>query len=172
MPEKARRHPSEKVVSLDKALVWREELRKNNKKLVVTNGCFDILHRGHVEYLSQAAASGDALLVLVNSDSSVRSLKGPSRPLNCEFDRAFVLAGLESVDMTLIFDGQRCTGMIKALRPDIYIKGGDYTIDTINGEEKEALLSAGTTIKFISFVSGFSTTGTINKMNQKVSENV
>lgn len=161
----SRRLPAEKTSSLDKVLVWRDELRKNNKKLVVTNGCFDILHKGHVEYLSQSAAMGDALLVLVNSDSSVRQLKGPSRPLNSEADRAFVLAGLESVDRTVIFSGERCTEMIRALRPDIYVKGGDYTIDTINKEEKEALLEAGTQIRFISFVPGFSTTGTINKMS-------
>ena len=169
MTQKYRRSPAGKTFSLDKALLWREELRKNNKKLVVTNGCFDILHRGHVEYLCQAAAMGDALLVLVNSDSSVRRLKGPARPLNGEADRAFVLAGLESVDMTVIFSGERCTEMIRALRPDIYVKGGDYTIDTINQEEKQALVEAGTQIRFISFVSGFSTTGTINKMNAEVS---
>lgn len=161
----SRRSPAEKTSSLDNALFWREELRKNNKKLVVTNGCFDILHRGHVEYLNQAASMGDALLVLVNSDSSVRQLKGPSRPLNSEDDRSFVLAGLESVDLTVIFSGERCTEMIKALRPDIYVKGGDYTIDTINKEEKQALLEAGSQIRFISFVPGFSTTGTINKMS-------
>lgn len=109
---------------------------------------------------------GDALLVLVNSDSSIRRLKGPSRPLNSESDRAFVLAGLESVDMTVVFSGERCTEMISSLRPDIYVKGGDYTIDTINAEEKQALLEAGTQIRFISFVPGFSTTGTINKMNE------
>ena len=166
MTHRSRLYPSEKNSSLDKALIWREELRKNSKKLVVTNGCFDILHRGHVEYLSQAAAMGDALLVLVNSDSSIRRLKGPSRPLNSESDRAFVLAGLESVDMTVVFSGERCTEMISSLRPDIYVKGGDYTIDTINAEEKQALLEAGTQIRFISFVPGFSTTGTINKMNE------
>lgn len=169
MTLKYRRSPAEKTSSLDKALLWREELRKNNQKLVVTNGCFDILHRGHVEYLCQAAALGDALLILVNSDSSVRQLKGSSRPLNAETDRAFVLAGLESVDMTVVFSGERCTEMIRALRPDIYVKGGDYTIDTINLEEKQALLEAGTQIRFISFVPGFSTTLTINKMNTEVS---
>lgn len=166
------RSPSEKVSSLDDAVSWREELRKNNRKLVVTNGCFDILHKGHVEYLSRAAEMGDALLVLVNSDSSVRLLKGPSRPLNSEEDRAFVLAGLESVDRTVIFGDERCTQMIKALRPDIYVKGGDYTLETINQEEKQALVEAGAQIRFISFVPGFSTTGTINKMSAEKTENV
>ncbi|OGV35394.1 MAG: hypothetical protein A2020_06585 [Lentisphaerae bacterium GWF2_45_14] len=169
MTQNLHRSPSEKNVSLDTALLWREKLRKNNKKLVVTNGCFDILHRGHVEYLCKAAELADFLLVLVNADSSVRRLKGPSRPLNSEEDRAFVLAALESVDMTVIFNDERCTKMIKALCPDVYVKGGDYTIDTINIEEKEALFAVNAQIKFISFVPGFSTTGTINKMNIKES---
>jgi rfaE bifunctional protein nucleotidyltransferase chain/domain len=157
-------NPSDAVMDLSKAIEWRAELRKFNKKLVVTNGCFDILHRGHVEYLRNARLCGDCLLVLLNSDASVKTLKGPDRPLNSEGDRAFVLTSLRCVDAALIFGSPRCTDMIKSLKPDIYVKGGDYNIDTINGEEKAALLEIGTQIEFIPFVPGFSTTNIIDKI--------
>jgi len=159
-------HPSQAILSLKEAKEWREYFAKNHKKLVVTNGCFDILHKGHVEYLLKARNAGDGLLVLVNSDSSVRQLKGPARPVNNEQDRAFLLASLKCIDAVMVFNGLRCTDMIKALKPDIYAKGGDYNIDTINSEEKAALLEAGTKIIFIPFVSGFSTTETISKLKQ------
>jgi len=157
-------YPGDKVMSLSDALDWRESLRRQGIKLAVTNGCFDLLHRGHVEYLDSARRAADALLVLVNSDNSVRALKGPTRPLNDEYARAFVLSGLASVDAAVIFDAERCTAELSALQPDVYIKGGDYTVETLNPEERQVLQEAGAEIMFISFVDGYSTTGTIEKM--------
>ena len=164
-------YPADKVMSLADALDWREELRRQGIRLAVTNGCFDLLHRGHVEYLDSARRTADALLVLVNSDNSVRNLKGPTRPLNDEFSRAFVLSGLASVDAAVIFDSERCTAELSALQPDIYIKGGDYTVETLNPEERQVLLDNNTEIVFIPFVNGFSTTGTIEKMRANDEEN-
>ena len=157
-------YPADKVMSLADALDWREELRRQGIRLAVTNGCFDLLHRGHVEYLDSARRAADALLVLVNSDNSVRALKGPTRPVNDEFSRAFVLSGLAAVDATVIFDSERCTAELSALQPDVYVKGGDYTVETLNPEERQVLLDANAEIIFIPFVNGFSTTGTIAKM--------
>jgi rfaE bifunctional protein nucleotidyltransferase chain/domain len=157
-------NPSDLLMDLNAAVEWRAELKKNNKNLVVTNGCFDILHRGHIEYLRNARLAGDSLLVLLNSDASVKALKGPERPMNNEVDRAYVLASLQFVDAVVIFGTPRCTGLIESLKPDIYVKGGDYNIDTINGEEKAALLEVGARIEFISFVPGFSTTNIIDRI--------
>ena len=157
-------YPADKVMSLADALDWREELRRQGIRLAVTNGCFDLLHRGHVEYLDSARRAADALLVLVNSDNSVRALKGPTRPVNDEFSRAFVLSGLAAVDATVIFDSERCTAELSALQPDVYVKGGDYAVETLNPEERQVLLDANAEIIFIPFVNGFSTTGTIAKM--------
>ena len=157
-------YPGDKVMSLADAIEWREELRRQGIRLAVTNGCFDLLHRGHVEYLDSARRAADALLVLVNSDSSVRALKGPTRPLNDEYSRAFVLSGLAAVDAAVIFDAERCTAELSALAPDVYVKGGDYTVETLNPEERQVLQEVGSEIIFIPFVNGFSTTGTIEKM--------
>lgn len=157
-------YPGDKVMSLADALDWRESLRRQGIRLAVTNGCFDLLHRGHVEYLDSARRAGDALLVLVNSDNSVRALKGPTRPLNDEYSRAFVLSGLASVDAVVIFDSERCSAELSALAPDVYIKGGDYTVESLDPGERQALQENNTEILFISFVDGYSTTGTINKM--------
>ena len=157
-------YPGDKVMSLADALDWRETLRRQGIKLAVTNGCFDLLHRGHVEYLDSARRTADALLVLINSDNSVRALKGPTRPVNDEYARAFVLAGLASVDAVVVFDAERCTAELSALTPDTYVKGGDYTIETLNPEERQVLQDAGAEIMLIPFVEGFSTTGTIEKM--------
>ena len=163
-------YPGDKVMSLSDALEWRETLRRRGIKLAVTNGCFDLLHRGHVEYLDSARRAADALLVLVNSDNSVRALKGPTRPLNDEYSRAFVLSGLAAVDATVIFDSERCTAELSALAPDVYVKGGDYTVETLDPGERQALQENDTEILFIPFVQGFSTTGTITKMRSKDEE--
>ena len=157
--------PADKIMSLADAVEWRESLRRQGIRLAITNGCFDLLHRGHVDYLHRARQTADALLVLVNSDNSVRALKGPSRPVNDEYARAFVLAGLASVDAVVIFDAQRCTAELTVLAPDVYAKGGDYTVETLDPGEREALLNNQTRIEFIPFVDGYSTTGTIRKMN-------
>lgn len=133
------------------------------KKLVLTNGCFDLLHTGHVRYLEQARACGDALIVAVNSDSSVRELKGPDRPLNGELDRAEILAALRCVDHVTIFTGKRVTEVIRALRPAVYAKGGDYTPETLDAGERAALEEAGVDIRILQLVPGRSTTGILER---------
>lgn len=139
------------------------EYAKAGKRLVLTNGCFDLLHTGHVRYLEQARECGDALIVAVNSDESVRELKGPSRPLNSELDRAEVLAALRCVDHVTIFAGKRVTEVIRMLRPSIYAKGGDYTLATLNPEERAALEEVGTAITLLQLVPGRSTTGILQR---------
>lgn len=142
----------------------RADLEAQGKKLVFTNGCFDLLHAGHVRYLNDARALGDALVIGLNSDASVRALKGPERPLNNENDRSEVLCGLRAVDAVVVFDDQRATGLIEAIRPHVYAKGGDYTVESLNREERAALDAAGTEIRILPLVPGRSTTKTINKM--------
>ena len=156
--------PASLIMTLDQAAEWRESLRRKNLKLVVTNGCFDIMHRGHAEYLCQARNEGDAMLVLLNSDSSIRELKGPSRPIIDEVNRAYMLCSLKCVDAVVLFDTPRCTWQFRVLRPDIYVKGGDYDLDKLNSEEREALLEVGVRFSFIPFVDGFSTTDLIKKI--------
>jgi rfaE bifunctional protein nucleotidyltransferase chain/domain len=158
------RDPAKLIMDLPAARAWRDELRVKKLKLVVTNGCFDILHRGHAQYLMQARSLGNAMLVLINSDRSIRELKGPSRPVIDEYNRAYMLCALESVDSVVMFDTPRCDSMFLELRPDIYVKGGDYTLATIDGDEREALQSVGADIRFIPFVEGFSSTDIINKL--------
>ncbi len=156
--------PAEKIfASLEDAVCWRTRLRKEKLSLSVTNGCFDILHRGHAEYLWSARRLGDRLLVLLNSDESVRALKGPARPVNGEYDRAFLLASFEFVDAVLVFRGARCHAELAALAPDAYAKGGDYTLETLDPEERAALLQSGTKVSFIPFVPGHSTSAILRK---------
>jgi rfaE bifunctional protein nucleotidyltransferase chain/domain len=151
-------------MSLEQAAAWRQSLRADNKKLAVTNGCFDLLHRGHADYLYRARNEADALMVLVNSDASVSALKGPTRPLVDEYSRAYLLCALECVDAVVIFGEPRCTEYFKVLQPDVYVKGGDYTIETLNPEERTALQQANAKFCFIPFVDGFSTTSIIEKI--------
>ena len=160
----APRDPARGVLSLEAARAWRERLRQLGRRLVVTNGCFDIMHRGHAAYLREARAQGDALLVLVNSDASVRHLKGPKRPVVSEADRAYMLCALSMVDRVVIFDGERCDRELAALAPDVYVKGGDYTLDKLDPGERGALERAGTKIVFKPFVPGFSTSGLIRRI--------
>ena len=145
-------------ITADELAVLREEYQRQGKRLVLTNGCFDLLHTGHVRYLQQARGLGDALLVAVNSDRSVQELKGPTRPLNSEEDRAEVLAALRCVDHVTIFDDLRVTDVIKQLRPAIYAKGGDYTPETLDPGERAALEECGTEVKILQLVPGRSTT--------------
>ena len=149
--------------SLEAASAWRNALREKGLRLAVTNGCFDVLHRGHAEYLLAARRTADALLVLMNSDASVRALKGPRRPVNCEDDRAWLLASLRCVDAVLIFDAVRCCRELDVLAPDAYAKGGDYTLETLDASEREALLRHGTKVHFIPFVPDHSTTLILQK---------
>jgi D-glycero-beta-D-manno-heptose 1-phosphate adenylyltransferase len=141
-------------------------LRANGKKLVVTNGCFDLLHLGHVTYLESARNQGDALLIGVNGDESVRQLKGPTRPLNNEADRAAVLAALQSVDAACIFAEKTATRFLERAQPDVYVKGGDYTLETLNQDERRAVESNGGRIVIIPFVPGNSTTAILEKISR------
>ena len=155
---------AEGVLTLEEALRWRAELRRSGRTLAVTNGCFDLLHRGHAVYLERARAEADALLVLVNSDASVRALKGPTRPLQCQEDRAFLLCALKPVDKAVIFDSSRCDRELELLAPDVYVKGGDYTAENLDPGERKALEKSGSRLVFVSFVPGHSSTGIIRKM--------
>src|SRR6476469_6665725 len=128
-----------KIITLPELARRAGEIRQAGKRLVLTNGCFDLLHVGHVRYLEEARGLGDFLIVAVNGDESVRALKGAGRPLNSEEDRAEILAALECVDFVTIFPERRATAVIEALRPAIYVKGGDYTLDSLNPEEVAAL---------------------------------
>ena len=156
----------EKIVSWDDLPKWRAGVRGRGKKLVVTNGCFDLLHVGHVTYLEQARNHGDALLIGVNSDEAVRQLKGADRPVNEEQDRAAILAALESVDGVCIFAEKTATRFLAAAEPDIYIKGGDYTLETLNKDERRTVEQAGGEIFIIPFVPGKSTTALLKKISR------
>jgi rfaE bifunctional protein nucleotidyltransferase chain/domain len=155
-----------KIIAWDKLTEWRAAMRASGRKLVVTNGCFDILHLGHVTYLETARNFGDALLLGVNGDEATRQLKGPGRPINTEADRAAVLAALESVTGVCIFAEKTATKFLSAARPDIYVKGGDYTLDTLNQDERRAVESAGGKIVIIPFVPGKSTTALLEKISR------
>lgn len=133
------------------------------KRLVLTNGCFDLIHTGHVRYLEEARRCGDALIVAVNSDASVRELKGPSRPVNGELDRAEVLSALRCVDHVTVFHEKRVTAVIRSLQPAVYAKGGDYTPETLDPEEKAALDEVGSEIRILQLVPGRSTTAILEK---------
>jgi formyltetrahydrofolate-dependent phosphoribosylglycinamide formyltransferase len=137
------------------------EMGRQGRRLVLTNGCFDLLHVGHVRYLQEARALGDALLVAVNGDASVRALKGAGRPVNGELDRAEVLAGLACVDYVTIFEETRVSALIAEVRPQLYAKGGDYTLETLDPGERGALEAAGAGIRLLQLVPGRSTTATL-----------
>jgi rfaE bifunctional protein nucleotidyltransferase chain/domain len=155
---------SDKIIAWERLPEWRQKMRASGKRLVVTNGCFDILHLGHVTYLENARNFGDALLIGVNSDAAVKGLKGPGRPVNSEGDRSAVLAALESVDGVCLFTDVRATKFIVAAQPDIYVKGGDYTLETLNQDERRAAESAGGKIVLVPFVPGKSTTSLLEKI--------
>ena len=151
-----------KVLTINNLVSEINELKKQGKKIVSTNGCFDILHVGHVRYLQQSANLGDILVVCLNSDRSVKALKGPTRPLNNENDRAEVLAGLASVDYVVIFDDDTPVKYLAQIKPDIHTKGGDYDVNNL--PEAKVVMDNGGKLEFIQFVDGKSTTNIINKM--------
>ena len=153
-----------KLRNLSAAIAWREDLRRAGRRVVLTNGVFDLLHTGHLYYLKQARALGDALIIALNADASTRALKGPSRPVQDELQRAYALGALECVDAIVIFGAPRLTAEIHALRPDIYCKAGDYTLEKLNPEERAALESVGAKIQFMPFLPGFSTTNLIARI--------
>jgi len=155
-----------KILSDSTLPAWRDRLRNAGKKLVVTNGCFDILHLGHVTYLQHARAQGDALLVGVTGDSNVQKLKGPNRPVNNDQDRAAILAALESVDGVFVFPELDARKFLEKVHPDIYVKGGDYTIETINQDERRLLEKLGVKIVILPVVPGKSTTAILEKISK------
>ena len=139
-------------------------LNTEGKKVVFTNGCFDILHRGHVEYLSKASDCGDILVLGLNTDASVKRLKGENRPVNDEISRAIVLSGLFSIDHIVLFDEDTPYELIKSVQPDVLVKGADYNPEDIVGYD--IVKAKGGEVVTISFVEGFSTTSTIEKMKE------
>src|SRR5438270_2474022 len=146
-----------KIIDMDELAARAEVLRAAGKTLVVTNGCFDLLHIGHVRYLQAARALGDLLAVGLNGDRSVRELKGKGRPVTGERDRAEVLAALQCVDLVTIFPEMRATQFIGASHPAIYVKGGDYSSETLDEDERALLKEIGAKIRFIPFEAGYST---------------
>jgi rfaE bifunctional protein nucleotidyltransferase chain/domain len=155
---------SDKILDWDGLPGWRARQRDLGKRLVATNGCFDILHVGHATYLEAARSHGDALLVGVNSDASVQRLKGLGRPLNRERDRAALVAALASVDAVCIFDQTTAVAFLEAGQPDVWAKGGDYTLDSLNQAERRAVERSGGKIVVIPLVPGHSTSKTLQQL--------
>jgi rfaE bifunctional protein nucleotidyltransferase chain/domain len=155
--------PLEKLKSPEELAAISERMGAEGRKLVFTNGCFDLLHVGHVRYLQQARALGDALLIAVNGDASVRALKGPTRPVNQEQDRAEVLAALDCVDFLTVFHSERVTDLVKHIRPQVYAKGGDYTVESLDPGERKTLKEVGAEIRILPLVPGKSTTSILEK---------
>lgn len=150
-------------------LIKREEIKNlvdqihsEGKTIVCTNGCFDILHVGHVRYLEKTKTFADYCIVLLNSDKSVRSIKGPARPINNEADRAEILSALRCVDYVVLFDEDSPRNLLDEIKPDVYTKGADYNMETL--PEADIMKKNRTKVEFIKFVEGKSTTGTIEKM--------
>lgn len=154
------------VSSPDEVAALREELDAAGRKLVLTNGVFDVLHVGHVRYLNEARTLGDALVVAINGDASVRELKGPGRPINSAEERAEMLRALRCVDRVVVFEERRATGVIDAIRPHIYTKGGDYTPESLIDEEKALLDLLGVEIRILALVPGKSTSATLSKLGE------
>lgn len=154
----------DKIMTVEQLGLWREEVRRSGRAVVATNGCFDLLHAGHVKYLEDARGQGDLLIVGVNGDDSVRSLKGEGRPLNSELDRAAVVAALESVSKVVIFQEKRAQRFLELVQPDIYVKGGDYTLETLDPNERATVEEGGGRVVIIPFVPGKSTSSLIRKM--------
>jgi D-beta-D-heptose 7-phosphate kinase/D-beta-D-heptose 1-phosphate adenosyltransferase len=155
---------AERIKSWKDIEIVAQECQKQNKKIVFTNGCFDILHFGHVSYLEEAKSCGDLLIVGLNSDESVARLKGPSRPINHQLERAFVLCGLKAVDYVVIFDQDTPYELIKLISPDVLVKGGDWKPDQIVGSD--IVLKHGGEVKSLLFQAGFSTTNLIEKITE------
>ena len=157
---------NDKVVPLEKLQQRVKDLRAAGKKIVATNGCFDLLHAGHVRYLNAARALGDALIVGINGDESVRELKGQGRPVNNQNERAEIVAALGCVDLVTIFPEMRATRFLELAAPDVYVKGGDYNQDTLNADEREVLQKVGAKIDIVPFEPGYSTTDLLARLGK------
>lgn len=151
------------ILSLKDLSSWRDSI-PDNQVLVVTNGCFDILHVGHLEYLEKAKSLGDYLLVGINGDESIRLLKGDSRPINRDLNRARIVSSLKFVDATCVFPEKTATNFLLAAEPNIYVKGGDYTLDSLNKEERQALSAVDSKIIILPYLEGFSTTEMLKRI--------
>ncbi len=160
------------VCTLAELLEYREVYRREGKKVVWTNGCFDLLHAGHLQSLRMAKEFGDILIVGLNADVSVKSLKAPDRPFVNENDRAALVSGLEAVDHVLIFADKRCDRLLEAVKPDIYVKGEDYNLETLDQDERRAVEGNGGEIRFIPFVKGLSTSNLVKKIRRSDPEKV
>jgi D-beta-D-heptose 7-phosphate kinase/D-beta-D-heptose 1-phosphate adenosyltransferase len=150
------------LLTLEEAKAFVALRQQQGQTVVFTNGCFDILHAGHVQYLSKAKALGDVLVVAINSDASVKRLKGEKRPINTQEDRAYILKNLKAVDAVLLFEDDTPLSVIETLLPDVLVKGGDWAIENIVG--KDVVEAHGGSVQTISFLDGRSTTGTIEKI--------
>lgn len=150
------------LVARDKIAAFCQVLREGGQRVVFTNGCFDILHAGHVRYLKKARSFGDCLVLGLNTDASVRGIKGPTRPINNELDRAEVAGALASVDYVVLFDEPTAEALIQEVHPDVYVKGGDYTIETL--PEGQIVLGYGGRVELVTLVEGRSTTNVIAKI--------
>ena len=153
----------DKIISLEEFKNWKNDFTGTT---VATNGVFDLLHPGHMEYLEEASELGEALIIALNSDASVKALKDPRRPIIAESERAYMLASLECVSKVILFEDLEALNTLLDIKPDIYVKGGDYTIDTINQNERRALEERDIEIKILKFKAGFSTTKMIEKIIQ------
>lgn len=154
----------EKIVARETLASLLEEHRRQGRRIVFTNGCFDILHAGHVRYLAQARRLGDVLVVALNTDRSVVAIKGPDRPVVGQEERAFVVAGLESVDYVTFFDDETPLSLIEALQPDILVKGGDWKADSVVGGD--VVRSRGGDVVVLPYLEGASTTNIIEKIRR------
>ncbi|MDQ3022232.1 MAG: D-glycero-beta-D-manno-heptose 1-phosphate adenylyltransferase [Bacteroidota bacterium] len=152
------------IPAIEEFKIIREKIRAENKKIVFTNGCFDILHKGHISYLNEAKSMGDVLIVGVNSDSSVRKLKGEGRPVNNENDRAFLLDNLRSVDYAIIFDEDTPYNLIKEILPEYLVKGGDWKEDDIIGSD--IVKENGGKVVSLNFLENYSTTNILNQIKK------
>jgi len=152
------------IISRTNIADFVEKLHKSGKTVVCTNGCFDILHVGHVRYLQKTKSFADYSIILLNSDKSVKSIKGPTRPINNENDRAEILCALSCVDYVVMFDEDSPRNLLDEIKPDVYTKGADYNMETL--PEADIMIKNNTKVEFISFVEGKSTTNIINKINK------
>ncbi|MBE7711049.1 MAG: D-glycero-beta-D-manno-heptose 1-phosphate adenylyltransferase [Cyanobacteria bacterium SIG31] len=153
------------LVSQDEIINIVKDGQAVGKTYVVTNGCFDILHVGHVRYLKKTKEYADKLIVMLNSDKSVKSIKGDDRPINCEADRAEILSSLSCVDYVVLFDEKSPANLLENIKPNVYTKGADYTLETL--PERDIVLRNNIKVEFIEFVEGKSTTNVIKKINLK-----
>jgi len=153
-----------KLFSLEETVRFCKDLQSAKKRVVLTNGCFDLLHSGHLYFLSEARKLGDALIVMLNSEESVQALKGPTRPVQGNLERAYSLAALSFVDCICVFSTKRLDTQISQIAPDIYAKAGDYTLETLDKDELLSLQKKNVEIKFLPFLEGFSTTKLIEKI--------